>query len=165
MQRFRYFEAEYGVDIRPGWIKSDAVLTVNRKRTLITYRRDLLDSAPARALLAVATLIEVLGLDWEGRQFRVRFPLPDDSPETTEATACARRDYRRPERLAIRRLLPDDLLEEAERKDWPMWEIAEMSGLDEETCLRRVREWQESRRRIVHIAAYRNVELGDAIPF
>ena len=137
MQRFRIYEGEFGITIQPGWIKSDAVLTINRKRTLITYRRDLRDSDPGRALLAVTTLIEVLGLEWEGRQFRVRFPLPDDERETAEATARARRDYRKPERLALRRLLPDQLLEEAELREWSMWDLADLSGLDEETCRRR----------------------------
>jgi hypothetical protein len=151
MQLFKDYEDEHGVVIRPGWILNDVSLTITRKRRLITYRSDL---AQPIALRAVVTMIEVLRLAWEGTRFRFRYPLPDDDRELAEATARNRRDYRHAERLAIRRLVPDALIAQADREEWEPWQLAEACGLDELTCARRVREWRASRERVVSIAAF-----------
>lgn len=148
---FRRYEDENGMIIRPGWIKNDAVLTLSPARALITYRSDL---AKPTALLAVVTLLEVMTLRWPGYQFRLRYPLPSDDYAMAEAVSRRRRDYRQAERLAIRRLLPDGLLEQADREEWEPWQLAEACGLDEMTCARRVREWRASRERVVSIAAF-----------
>lgn len=163
MQLLRDYEDEYGVTIRPNWIEHDVFMTVGAKRTVISYRHRL---AQAQVVLGVTTLLEVIGLRWPGMRFGFRYPLRSDSLDEKDATARTRRDYRVPERLAIRRLIPDSLLEVAEREEWELWQLAEACGLDEFTCAGRVRMWQEARQPIVNIVTFAAaVDLDGPIPF
>lgn len=159
MQRFRDFEDAFGVVIRSGWIRNDISMTIGKKRTLITYSAAL--AAPI-ALLAVTTMIEVLDLRWEGRQFRFRYPHPADEPEEGRKVRAVRRDYRKPERLARRRLLPSALLEQAEREEWGPGRLQDACGMDLASIEARVREWQSGRPRVVLLDAF---NLDGPIPF
>lgn len=107
----------HDVETRTRWMASDACLTRRPSRPLLSV------SAGADAgqqLPAMATLLAVLDLGWPGRQFRFRYPLPEDGPELRRSLARHRRDYRLPYRLGMRQLVTDGDLEQAARDPEPV---------------------------------------------
>lgn len=132
------YELEWPVIIRSRWMVNAAAMTIRRDGTIvISYAAHL---TPQQARLAVTMMLGVFDLGWPGTHFRVRLPLPDDSPDMRRATERGRRDYRQAERWARRYLLPDHVLDQAEREEWEMWQFEEFCGLDRESIERRVLE-------------------------
>jgi hypothetical protein len=139
VQRFRDYEVIHGVTIRPGWIVNHVSLTITLARTTITYSH-VLDRR--MALLGVTMALGIIIKQWPGSRFRFRFPLPDDGLEMTQAAVRVRRDYRIVERWARRELLPNAMLDQAEREGWEDWQVLEACGLDWESYRKRVQEWR-----------------------
>lgn len=153
------YELRWGVEIHSGWMVNAAAMTIRPDGSVRVSYAAQLDEQHAR--LAVTMMLGVLALGWIGARFRFRFPLPDDSPELRRASERGRRDYRITERWALRYLLPDEVLAQAEREEWEAWQLQEHSGLDAEACERRVLEWRLKRAN----ARPATISLDGPIPF
>lgn len=148
MRWIRDLEESCGLVIRAGWLANDVSLTIGHKRSVLTYGHKLEEDEPLLRL-GLYMMIGVLRLKWDGTRFRFRFPLPDDSAEMSAKTARGRRDYRIVERWARRELIPDSLLERASLEEWDNWRLMEASGLDAESCRKRVSEWRANRKGLI----------------
>jgi hypothetical protein len=164
VSRFDDLSIQHGFVIRSAWIEHDVHLTIRPGgRVIITYCSSL---SHAYARLAVETMVEVVDLvrwgRWEGSRFGFRYPLADDSADLGERSRKGRRDYRIPERRARRRLIPDALLDQAERECWDWWMLIEATDLNDDICHARWREWKAERPGIIYLPLG---DLDGAIPF
>jgi hypothetical protein len=93
-------------------------------------------------LPAAATLLHVARLEWPGRYFPLFVPDDHGDWQAREAAMMQRRDYRRPFRLGLQTLMPDEMLARWRREQVSLAEAAEEAGVSEADVEWRVRTWE-----------------------
>lgn len=139
MQRYQLLEFRYNVRLAKKRLENDVFLSINRKQghATISYCDRI---TPEQALLLVGIMYGVLELGWEGFRFGLRLPLQTDRQEVKNGHARDRRDFRRPIKWACEYLLPDRLLDQANREGMDIPQMCEEFGLPAEVCERGVEE-------------------------
>jgi hypothetical protein len=156
----------YNVELRTAWLVNDAHLTRRRDGWLLTICNRLIQEH--RGVLAAAMMLEVVRLDWPGKRFRLRFPLPDDAPEHAARVGREARDYRGPYRRALGRLVTDAFLEQMAREDRPIAYVCEAAGIAPADLEYRVTTWREMRMKVLtfpRLPQAQTYDLDGAIPF